>query len=53
MAETDAERFRQEAEECRRLAVQSRSPLDKETWRRLAAEWLKMAEEAERRRPRF
>ncbi|WP_193760667.1 hypothetical protein [Bradyrhizobium yuanmingense] len=53
MPETDAERFRQEAEECRQLAASSINPLDKETWLRLAAEWLKMAEEAERRRPRF
>jgi hypothetical protein len=53
MAETEAQRFRQEAEECRQLATKSVSPTDKEAWLGLAAEWLKMAEEAEQYRPRF
>jgi hypothetical protein len=51
MAETDnAERFRDEAEECRRQAERTISPLDKETWLRLAGEWLKLAHDADARR---
>jgi hypothetical protein len=50
MAETDAERFRQEAEECRRFAERSASQLDKEAWLRLTADWIKLAENAEQRR---
>jgi hypothetical protein len=50
MAETDAERFRQEAEECSKLAERSVSQLDKEAWLRLAGDWIKLAENAEERR---
>jgi len=50
MPETDADRFRQEAEECRRLAERSASQLDKEAWLRLAADWIELAENAEQRR---
>jgi len=50
MAETDAERFRQEAEECRRFAERSASQIDKEAWLRLAGDWIKLAENAEQRR---
>jgi hypothetical protein len=46
MTETDAERFRQEAEECRKLAERSVSQLDKEAWLRLAADWIKLVENA-------
>jgi hypothetical protein len=53
VTQIDAERFRREAEECRQLAVRAVNPLDKEHWLHLAAEWLKLAEEAEKRRPRF
>jgi hypothetical protein len=53
MAETDAERFRQEAEECRRFAERSASQLDKEAWLRLAGDWIKLAENAEQRRSRW
>jgi hypothetical protein len=41
MPETDADRFRQKAEECRRLAERSASQVDKEAWLRLAADWIK------------
>jgi hypothetical protein len=41
MTENDTERFRQQAEECRREADKAISPLDKEAWLRLAADWLK------------
>jgi hypothetical protein len=50
MPETDADRFRQEAEECRTFAERSASQLDKEAWLRLAGDWIKLAENAERRR---
>jgi hypothetical protein len=43
MPATDVARFRHEAEEARKLA-------DKEAWPRIAAEWNKLAHEAERRR---
>jgi len=44
VGELDKERYRAESEECRRFAEQATSPLDKEAWLRLAAEWLKLAE---------
>jgi hypothetical protein len=50
MLETDADRFRQEAEECRKLAASALSQLDKEAWLRLAADWINLAENAEQRR---
>jgi hypothetical protein len=50
MSETDAERFRQEAEECRTLAASAKTVPDKEAWLRLAADWIKLAENAEQRR---
>jgi hypothetical protein len=50
MTETDADRFRQEADECRKLAERSPSQLDKEAWLRLAADWIKLAENADQRR---
>jgi hypothetical protein len=53
MAETDAERFRQEAEECRGFAERSASQLDKEAWLRLAGDWIKLAENAEQQRSRW
>ena len=53
MTETDADRFRQEADECRRLAEISPSQLDKEAWLRLAADWIKLAENAEQQRARW
>jgi hypothetical protein len=50
---TDAERFRQEAEECRALAATAKTVPDKEAWLRLAADWIKLAENAEQRRPQW
>ena len=44
MTETDADRFRKEAEECREQAAKAISPLDKEEWLCLAAEWIKLAQ---------
>ena len=37
-----------DAEECRELAEKATSPLDKDAWMRLAEDWLKLAQEAER-----
>jgi hypothetical protein len=53
MTETDAERFRQEADECRKLAERSASQFDKEAWLRLASDWIKLAESAEQRQRRW
>ncbi len=35
--------YRAKAEECRQIAEKAFSPLDKEAWLRLSADWLKMA----------
>ncbi|NOJ43030.1 hypothetical protein [Bradyrhizobium australiense] len=53
MAETDAERYRQEAEECRKLAARAMSLHDKDAWLSLAADWMKLAENAAERRLRL
>jgi hypothetical protein len=50
MSETDAELFRQEAEQCRQFAEKTLKPLDKEALLRLAGEWLQLAQNAEQRR---
>jgi hypothetical protein len=49
MTENDVERFRSEAKECRQRAERATSPIDKQAWLRLAEDWIKLAEEAERR----
>jgi hypothetical protein len=49
MPNDDADRFREMADECREQAARSLSPLDKERWLKLAGDWIKMAEEAEKR----
>ncbi|MET4520161.1 hypothetical protein [Bradyrhizobium sp. I1.7.5] len=46
MNEEEADRYRTEAEECRRLAERAIKQSDKEAWLRLAADWLKLAEGA-------
>jgi hypothetical protein len=53
MADTDAKQFRKEAEECRLLAEKATSPQDRDEWLRLAAEWTKLAQEAESRGGRW
>jgi hypothetical protein len=50
MTETDADRFHQEAAECRKLAERSVSQRDKEAWLRLAADWTKLAKTAQEKR---
>jgi hypothetical protein len=50
--ETDAERFRKEAEECQKRAAKSTNRPDKEAWLSLARDWIELAEGAEQRRQR-
>jgi hypothetical protein len=40
--------YRAEAERCRQMAAEVISPLDKEAWLQLAAEWLSLASIHER-----
>jgi hypothetical protein len=40
----NAARFREQAVECRQQAERAINPIDKETWLRLAQEWLKLAQ---------
>jgi hypothetical protein len=49
MSDSDADRFRKQAEECRLQAEKAVSPLDKEAWLRVAAEWIKLAQSADDR----
>ncbi|MBB4373572.1 hypothetical protein GGD63_006395 [Bradyrhizobium sp. cir1] len=42
----EADRYRFEAEECRRLAERAIKQPDREAWLRLAADWMKLAEGA-------
>ncbi|MCP3400239.1 hypothetical protein [Bradyrhizobium sp. CCGB20] len=46
MSEEQADRYRTEAEKCRRLAERAIKQPDREAWLRLAADWLKLAEGA-------
>ncbi|MDA9415124.1 MULTISPECIES: hypothetical protein [unclassified Bradyrhizobium] len=46
MMEMEAHRFREEAEQCRVLAAQAVSPIDREAWLRLAEDWEKLADKA-------
>jgi hypothetical protein len=50
MPNHDAERFRKQAQDCVEQAERAISPIDKETWLRVAEEWLKLAVSAEGRR---
>ena len=43
MSDDDAARFRKQAEDCRAQAAKAVSPLDEESWLRVAEEWLKLA----------
>jgi hypothetical protein len=49
MTGSGAERFRREADECLRQAAKALSPLDKQSWSRMAKEWTKLAKDAEQR----
>jgi hypothetical protein len=56
MPEIDADKFRKQAEACEERAAKTTSELDKEAWAWLllgvAADWLKLAEDAEKQRVR-
>jgi hypothetical protein len=49
--DAEAARFRKQADECREMAAKAVSPLDKAAWLKVAEEWLKLAMNAENRRP--
>jgi hypothetical protein len=44
---SDANKYRREAEECRRNSESAQRPIDREAWLRLAADYAKLAEGAE------
>jgi len=46
---SDVQKYRERAEECRIMAGKAFSPLDKEAWLQLAADWLRMVQMAEQR----
>jgi hypothetical protein len=50
MTETDAERYRRRADECRELAERSANEFDEKSWLRLADDWIKLAEADEESR---
>jgi hypothetical protein len=43
-----ADEFRKQAEECRQLAATALKAIDKAFWLRLAEDWLKLAQEADK-----
>ena len=50
MSVSDVDRFHREAEEARLQAERAFNPLDKEEWLRVAALWIKLAQDAEKKR---
>jgi hypothetical protein len=44
MSESDPDRFRKQAKECRLQAEKAVSPLDKEAWLRVPGDWIKLAQ---------
>ena len=50
MTDTNAERYRKQAEECRKLAEMSAKQVDEKSWLRLADDWIKLAEADEETR---
>jgi hypothetical protein len=53
MSREDADRFRQQAEECRQQAARSFSVIDKEAWLKMAQDWLALAQQVDdRHKPR-
>ncbi len=44
---SDVNKYRREADECRRNAESALRPVDRDAWLRLAADWVKLAEGAE------
>jgi hypothetical protein len=49
MPAEDIARFRQQATECRQQAERAINPFDKEAWLHLAGDWIKLAQDSERR----
>jgi hypothetical protein len=49
MTETDAERYRRQADECRKLAERTANHFDHQSWLHLAEDWIKLAEADEGR----
>jgi len=49
MSDTEADRFRKQAEDARQMAAKAISPLDAATWLRIAEEWLRLAQAADKR----
>ena len=49
MPEIDAENFRTQADMCQEQAAKAVSQPDKDAWLRLAADWVTLAEDAEKR----
>jgi hypothetical protein len=49
--DAEAAKFRNQADECREWAAKAISTPDKESWLRLAEEWLKLAMNVEGRKP--
>jgi hypothetical protein len=47
MSDTAADRYRREADECRRSAENALRPIDREAWLRLASDWERLAEGAQ------
>ena len=45
---SDADDFRKQAVECRQLAATTTIPADKAFWLRVAEDWLKLAQEADK-----
>jgi hypothetical protein len=43
-----ADDFRRQAEECRQMAARAISPIDKASWLRLAEDWLRLAQTADK-----
>jgi hypothetical protein len=50
MSDNDSIRFRNQAEEATEQAAKSISPVARETWLRIAEEWLKLVQSVEGRR---
>jgi hypothetical protein len=44
----DGDQFRKQAEECRQLAATALKAVDKAFWLKLAEDWLKLAQEADK-----
>jgi hypothetical protein len=48
MSDSQADDFRKQPEECRQLSATALKSVDKAFWLRLAEDWLKLAQEADK-----